>query len=103
MSRARSTWGLVAVLWVVAALNYLDRQVIFSVFPPLRAELKLSDIQLGLLGTAFLWVYAVLSPVCGYLADRFGRSRSITAILMFRLRLPRGPMVFDYEPITKRG
>jgi MFS transporter, Spinster family, sphingosine-1-phosphate transporter len=83
MSRARATWGLVAVLWVVAALNYLDRQVIFSVFPPLRAELKLSDVQLGLLGTAFLWVYAALSPVCGYLADRFGRARSITVSLFF--------------------
>jgi MFS family permease len=72
---------LVAVLWVVAALNYLDRQVIFSVFPPLRAELDLSDVQLGLLGTAFLWVYAALSPMCGYLADRFGRSRAISVSL----------------------
>lgn len=83
MSRAQSVWGLVVVLWVVAALNYLDRQVIFSVFPPLRAELHLSDVQLGLLGTAFLWVYAALSPVCGYLADRFGRARSITVSLFF--------------------
>jgi len=77
MKTARAAWILVAVLWVVAALNYLDRQVIFSVFPPLRDDLKLSDVELGLLGTAFLWVYAVLSPVSGYLADRFGRPRVI--------------------------
>jgi tetratricopeptide (TPR) repeat protein len=61
-SSSRASWALVAVLWVVAALNYLDRQVIFSVFPPLRAELDLSDVQLGLLGTAFLWVYAAPVP-----------------------------------------
>ncbi len=82
MKTSRAAWALVAVLWVVAALNYLDRQVIFSVFPPLRQDLHLSSLQLGLLGTAFLWVYAVLSPVCGYLADRFGRTRAITASLL---------------------
>jgi predicted MFS family arabinose efflux permease len=66
-------WILVALLWVVALLNYLDRQVIFSVFPLLKSDLQISDIQLGFLGTAFLWVYGVLSPFGGYLADRFGR------------------------------
>jgi MFS family permease len=79
--KARASWTLVGVLWVVAALNYLDRQVIFSVFPPLREDLHLTDVQLGLLGTAFLWVYAALSPICGYLADRFGRPRAITVSL----------------------
>jgi MFS transporter, Spinster family, sphingosine-1-phosphate transporter len=82
MNGSRKVWILVAALWPVAALNYLDRQVIFSVFPPLRAELKLSDVELGLLGTAFLWVYAVLSPISGYLADRFGRARVIVVSLM---------------------
>lgn len=77
MRRETNPWVLVAVLWVVAALNYLDRQVIFSVLPLLRSDLKMSNLELGLLGTAFLWVYAVLSPVCGYLADHFGRRRVI--------------------------
>jgi predicted MFS family arabinose efflux permease len=74
-------WLLVALLWVVALLNYLDRQVIFSVFPLLKAELKVSDVQLGFLGTAFLWVYGVLSPFGGYLADQFGRRRVILVSL----------------------
>lgn len=82
MRSGRKAWILVAALWPVAALNYLDRQVIFSVFPPLRGELNLSDVQLGLLGTAFLFVYAVLSPISGYLADRFGRARVIVASLL---------------------
>ena len=82
MKPGRGAWILVAVLWLVAALNYLDRQVVFSVFPPLREDLKLSDVQLGLIGTAFLWVYAALSPISGYVADRFGRARVITLSLL---------------------
>jgi MFS transporter, Spinster family, sphingosine-1-phosphate transporter len=79
---ARFAWLLVAVLWVVALLNYLDRQVIFSLFPLLKSELQISDKQLGLFGTVFLWVYALLSPISGYLADRFGRARIIVVSLL---------------------
>lgn len=45
-------WTLVALLWVIGMLNYLDRQVIFSLFPPLKAEFQVSDVRLGLLSTA---------------------------------------------------
>jgi MFS family permease len=76
------SWWLVALLWVAALLNYLDRQVIFSVFPLLQKEFRLDDIQLGLLGTAFLWVYGILSPVAGYIADRFGKRRTILFSLL---------------------
>ena len=56
-------WCVVGLLWVVSLLNYLDRQVIFSLFPLLSKELNLSDVQLGLIGTSFLWVYAAASPL----------------------------------------
>lgn len=74
-------WLVVALLWVVACLNYLDRQVIFSVFPLIRAEMKLDDVQLGLLGTMFLWIYGLASPFGGYLADRVGRKRVVVLSL----------------------
>jgi MFS transporter, Spinster family, sphingosine-1-phosphate transporter len=73
MTSARYKWLVVALLWVVALLNYLDRQVIFAVFPLLKTELNVSSLQLGLLGTSFLWVYGLLSPLGGYAADRFSR------------------------------
>jgi MFS family permease len=76
MSR-RHPWLLVALLWVLALLNYVDRQVLFSVFPLLGSDLRLTGVELGLLSAAFLWTYGLLSPMAGYVADRFGRGRTI--------------------------
>lgn len=76
MSR-RFAWTVVGLLWVVAVLNYLDRQIVFSIFPLLTTELHLTPTQLGMLSTAFLWVYGVLSPFAGYWSDRFGAVRMI--------------------------
>ncbi|MCW5962561.1 MAG: MFS transporter [Bryobacterales bacterium] len=70
-------WLLVALLWVVGLLNYLDRQVVFSLFPLLQEEFSASGLELGLISTVFLWVYGLVSPFAGYLADRFGRLRVI--------------------------
>jgi MFS family permease len=82
MNATRYAWFAVALLWVVACLNYLDRQVIFSVFPLLREEMALDDLQLGLLSTVFLWVYGLASPFGGYLSDRAGRKRVILLSLL---------------------
>jgi predicted MFS family arabinose efflux permease len=75
-------WTVVGLLWVIAVLNYLDRQVIFTLFPLLQREMALSNAQLGLLGTGFLWVYAAMSPLCGYLADRYSRARIVILSLL---------------------
>lgn len=74
-------WVVVALLWVAGLLNYLDRQVIFSLFPLIRHDLGLTDAQLGWISSSFLWVYALASPLCGYAADRLGRVRLIVASL----------------------
>lgn len=76
------TWIVVALLWVVALLNYVDRQVIFSVLPLVSSDLRVPESQLGLLSGAFLWIYGIVSPLAGFLADRFGRRRVILASLM---------------------
>src|SRR5262245_5860677 len=76
------SWILVLLLWMAAVLNFLDRQVIFSLLPPLQNELKLSNAELGLIGTAFLWVYGILSPLAGFVGDRFGRRNVILLSLL---------------------
>lgn len=74
-------WRLIAILWFAALLNYIDRQVIFSLFPLIRIDLHLTDVQLGWTSSSFLWVYAFASPITGYLADRFGRTRLLVSSL----------------------
>ena len=76
-------WWLVAMLWCVCFLNYADRQAIFSVFTPLQAEFHLSDIQLAMLASAFIWVYALSGPLTGWIADRISRKAIILAALAF--------------------
>jgi len=78
----RYAWIVVALLWVVAVLNYLDRQIIFSVLPLLKVDLNLTAGEMGLLSAVFLWIYAFLSPFAGYLADRFGSVRMILTGLL---------------------
>lgn len=59
-SRDSYKWLVLILFWCVYFLNQADRQVIFSVFPLLKQELGLSQTQLGLLGSSFFWVYAIL-------------------------------------------
>lgn len=75
----RRSWLTVALLWCVCFLNYADRQAIFVLFPLLRESLKLSDVQLGIVGSAFMWMYAAFGPVAGWLGDRMSRRWLITA------------------------
>jgi MFS family permease len=76
-------WWVVAMLWFVCFLNYVDRQAIFSIFPLLKSELGLSDVQLGVVGASFMWMYALFGPIAGWLGDRFSRKGLILGGLIF--------------------
>jgi len=64
---------LLAVLTAVNLLNFIDRQILFVLFPAIQAELSLSDSQLGLAASAFIVVYMIVTPVAGFLGDRLRR------------------------------
>jgi MFS family permease len=70
-------WWLVAMLWSISFFNYADRQAIFSVFPLLEREMGLTPVQLGLLGSAFAWVYGLGAPFAGMIVDRVRRKTAI--------------------------
>jgi len=78
----RLAWATVAFLWFAYLLNYLDRQVVFSIFPVLRRDLGFSDTQLGLVGTLFIWVYSLCMPLTGRMADRVRRDRLVIISLV---------------------
>ena len=64
---------LVAFMWVAYFLNYCDRQAVFAMFPVLKSELGLTDTQLGLTGSIFLWVYGIGCPIAGQIGDKFSK------------------------------
>lgn len=70
---ARGAWLVVGLLWIVAMLNYLDRQVLVTMRDAVKEDIPMTDTQFGMLTTVFLWIYGALSPVGGFLADKFGR------------------------------
>lgn len=71
------------MLWFVCFFNYADRQAIFSVFPLLKQEMGLSDIQLGIVGAAFMWVYAGFGAIAGIVGDKLPRKTLIIGGLIF--------------------
>ena len=78
----RKAWLLVGFTWIAYCLNYSDRQVIFSIFPILKSELHFTNAQLGLTGSAFLWVYGLCSPIAWQIGDRFSKRRLVALSLL---------------------
>ena len=66
------------ILFLLNLFNYMDRQVLYAVFPLLQTDLHLTDGQLGTLASVFMLVYMCYAPVVGYLADRFSRPKLIS-------------------------
>ena len=76
-------WAVVALLWPVVMLNYLDRQMVSTIRASIRADIPsiANDQDFGTLMAVFMWVYAVLSPVGGFIADKFNRRWTVIGSL----------------------
>ena len=76
-------WIVVSLLWVVALLNYMDRQMLST----MQASMKIDITELnkaeafGALMAIFLWIYGFMSPIAGMIADRFSRKWLIVGSL----------------------
>jgi MFS family permease len=76
-------WVVVGLLWVVALLNYMDRQMLSTMRPSMQvdiAELQ-SATNFGYLMGIFLWIYGLMSPISGIIADRVNRKWLIVGSL----------------------
>jgi MFS family permease len=76
-SRAYALYVLI-LLTLVNLLNYLDRNVVYAVFEPIKTDLKLSDAQLGWLGSAYIVVLSLAALPLGVIGDLRSRRSVIT-------------------------
>lgn len=76
-------WIIVGLLWVVALLNYMDRQILSTMRPTMQVDITelQSATVFGQLMAIFLWIYGLMSPVSGILADRLNRKWLIVGSL----------------------
>ena len=86
-SASRTAWLIVALLFPVALLNYLDRQMIASMKTSVMGDIPSigSEANWGYMLGQFKWVYAFFSPIGGYIADRFSRNTRSVAASLFGL------------------
>lgn len=70
-------------MWFVCFFNYAERQAIFSVYPLIKQQLHLSDVQLGFIAASFMWAYALVGPIAGWLCDRLPRKSVVLGALIF--------------------
>jgi ACS family D-galactonate transporter-like MFS transporter len=77
-------WILVALLWGVALLNYLDRQMLSTMKSAIMVDI--TELQaatnFGRLMAVFLWIYAFMSPIAGMIADRISKKKVIVGSLL---------------------
>ncbi|GAA4750412.1 MFS transporter [Flavisolibacter ginsenosidimutans] len=76
-------WVVVGLLWVVALLNYMDRQMLSTMKPSMQVNIHelQSATNFGYLMAVFLWIYGFMSPVSGIIADRLNRKWLIVGSL----------------------
>lgn len=76
-------WIVVALLWVVALLNYMDRQMLSTMKPAMQIDIQelQSATNFGYLMAIFLWIYGFMSPISGLIADRLNRKWLIVGSL----------------------
>lgn len=76
-------WIVVALLWVVALLNYMDRQMLSTMRESMQIDITEleSAVNFGRLMAIFLWIYGLVSPFAGAVADRISRKWLIVGSL----------------------
>ena len=81
--RSYYPWVVVGLLWVVAMLNYMDRQMLATMRPSMQIDITelQSATNFGRLMAIFLWIYGFMSPVSGLVADRLNRKWLIVGSL----------------------
>lgn len=83
MDNAKYARRVMLLVFGLSLFNYIDRQVLYAVFPLIKADLHLSDAKLGFLASSFMLVYMCVAPFVGYFGDRVRRPLIIGVSAIF--------------------
>lgn len=75
-------WELIVLLWLVFFFNQADRQIFNVILPNIKAALKLTDAELGLIASVFIWAIGLCVPLSGYIGDVFSKKKVIIFSLL---------------------
>ncbi|MCC5930150.1 MAG: MFS transporter [Cyclobacteriaceae bacterium] len=74
-------WETISLLWFAFFFNQADRQIFNVVLPLIKEDLQLSDGQLGIIASVFIWSIGLFVPIAGYIGDIFSKKK----VIMFSL------------------
>jgi MFS family permease len=83
MDNTKYARRVLLLVFCLSLFNYIDRQVLYAVFPLIKADLHLSDAKLGFLASSFMLVYMCVAPFVGYFGDRVRRPLIIGVSAVF--------------------
>ena len=85
----RVRWITLLALTLINLLNYIDRYIFSALLPAIKADLKFTDTELGMLGSAFMFAYVFIAPAFGAWATAENARESWPTALVFGVsRLP---------------
>ena len=99
----RYSYYALSVLTLVNFLNYIDRQVLPAVAPSMRAELGLSQAEIGFMEDALLISFTVLALLFGRLGDRFSRTKLMAGAAVVWSLATALTAITDHSPWLPRG
>lgn len=80
--KIKFNWELIILLWLVFFFNQADRQIFNVILPLIKTDLNLSDAQLGLIASVFIWAIGFCVPLAGYVGDRLSKKKVILFSLL---------------------
>ncbi len=99
--RASYAYFALVVLTLLNLLNYIDRFIFAALIPYIQKDTGYTDEQMGLVASAFTYVYTVCSPLFGYLGDRYHRGRLVAfGIAVWSLATAAGGSVASFAQLT---
>lgn len=88
------------LIFFISIFNYIDRYILYSVFPLIKIDLRLSDTQLGFLASAFMLVYTAVSPFMGFIGDKIKRPIVIaTSVILWSISTFAGGLVSSFKQL----